>query len=91
VITYQSETPYLASVNFSFTTSTTTGDRYRVYIARNDALTTQGSFAFVADKVQNNFLEWTDTIYKGDTISIYVESENGTNDIVFTNGVIQVA
>lgn len=78
--------PYLARVQVNLSLTSTNGDRYNFYITRNGAKVEQSDYAVTADRVQNIFFQWSDTVMRQDTIRLVVENQTGTNDLDISNG-----
>lgn len=87
---YILQEPYLARIRVDLTLSSTNGDRYTFYFTRNNAVIAQSNYEVIADSVQNIFTQWTDTIYRDDTIRLVVENNTGTNDLTITHGHFQI-
>lgn len=85
-IEFISEGPYLALLEANFTVNIADNDQFTFHFAKNGAILEQSSLAFDADRVQNINLKWSETIRKGDKITILVENNLGTADLTLTNG-----
>ncbi len=87
---YILQEPYLARLVADLTLSTTTGDRYTFFFTRNGARVEQSEYEVTADRIQNINFQWTDTIYRSDTVRLAVENNTGTNDLTITHGHFQL-
>ncbi len=83
---YILQEPYLARLTADLTLSSTNGDRYTFYFTRNGATVAQSAYEVTANRVQDINFQWTDTIYRDDTIRLVVENNTGTNDLTITHG-----
>lgn len=78
--------PYLARVQINLSLTSTNGDTYNFYITRNGAKVDQSDYPVTADRIQNIFFQWSDTVMRQDLIQLVVENQTGTNDLDISNG-----
>ena len=89
-VEFTSDGPFLALFEASFTINAASGDQFTFYFAKNGALLEQSALVFDADKAQNIFPRWSETLRRGDIITILVENNSATTDLVLTNGHFRV-
>lgn len=85
-IEYVSEGPFLALLEANFTIDTAASDQFTFYFAKNGAILEQSSIVFDADKNQNIFMRFSETLRRRDVVSILVENNSDVTDLVLTNG-----
>lgn len=89
-VEFTSDGPFLALLEANFTINIAASDQFTFYFAKNGALLEQSAVVFDADKNQNIFLKWAETLRRGDIITILVENNSDTTDLVLTNGHFRV-
>ena len=85
-IEFHNEGPYLALLEASLTVNAAAGDQFTFYFAKNGAILEQSALVFDADKSQNLFPKWAETLRRGDVITLLVANNTDTTNITLTNG-----
>lgn len=85
-VEYLNDASYLAMLEARLTVDSSSNDQFTFYFRKNGALLEQSRMPFDADADQNVLLKWAETLRRGDTVSIVVENNEDTNDLVITNG-----
>lgn len=86
-VEYLNDAPYLAKLEANFTIDSASGDdQFTFHFRKNSALIEQSGLSFDADADQGIVLHWVETLRRGDTVSIVVENNADTTDLVLTNG-----
>lgn len=85
-VEYLDDQSYLALLEASFTIDSSSSDQFTFYFRKNEAIIEQSRLVFDADADQNIFMKWAETLRRGDKVSIAVENNSATNDLVLTNG-----
>lgn len=85
-VEYLLDSAYLAKFEASLTVNASSSDKFTIYFRKNGALLQQSAYSFTADVVQNLTMSWAETVRRGDKISMAVENNDATNDLVITNG-----
>ena len=85
-VEYLSDAPYLAILEARLTVDSSSNDQFTFYFRKNEAILEQSRIVFDADADQNVLLKWTETLRRGDKVSIVVENNQDTNDLEITNG-----
>jgi len=85
-VEYLNEEPYLALLEARLTIDSSSSDQFTFYFRKNSAVLEQSALVFDADADQNIVLKWAETLQKNDKVSIVVENNEDTNNLVITNG-----
>lgn len=85
-VEYLNDASFLALLEASFTIDSSSSDQFTFYFRKNGAIIEQSRIVFDADADQNIFIKWPETLRRGDKVSIAVENNSATNDLVLTNG-----
>lgn len=81
---------YLSMIEVDLTINTAASDQFTFSIAKNGAIEQQSRLVFDADKSQNILIKWPQTLRRDDTITLLVENNSNTTDLVITNGHFRV-
>lgn len=85
-VEYLADRPYLANLEATFTIDAASSDQFTFYFRKNGALLEQSKLVFDADAKQNILMKWVETLRRGDLVSIAIENNSGTTNIVLTAG-----
>lgn len=89
-IQYDGDSPFLARIEAALTVNAASSDQFTFYLRKNSAVIEQTALAFDADAAQNLLIRGVETLRRGDVVSLAVENNDATNDLVITNGNLTV-
>lgn len=85
-VEYLNDKPFFAMLEASFTVAASGTDQFTFYFRKNGALLQQSKMEFDASANQIIVMKWAETLRRGDTVSIAVENNSDTSDVVLTAG-----
>lgn len=90
VITFDTKGAYLANLEANLTVDLQSPDSYTFYFAKNGAILEQSRLPFDADVDQNILVKWRGTLLDTDEITLMVENNSDTDDLVITNAHLRI-